>query len=73
MADLPRTGIQGLHTLPQQIWDDFELVFEKFLPGWNINGIYNLQAWRKRGRYPFQRCFIVLSPSHATRSANSFC
>jgi hypothetical protein len=32
MADLPRTGIQGLHTLPQKIWDDLKSIFEINLP-----------------------------------------
>ena len=36
------TGLQGHHVIPQQIADDFKVVFSQYLPGWDKNGAYNL-------------------------------
>ena len=36
--------IQGLDTIPQAIAKEFVKLFSKYLPGWNVNGIYNYQA-----------------------------
>ena len=36
--------IQGLDTIPQATAKEFIKLFSDYLPGWNVNGIYNYQA-----------------------------
>ena len=37
-------GLQGDHCIPRQIATLFEDVFIRNLPGWNLDGAYNLSA-----------------------------
>jgi hypothetical protein len=37
-------GMQGAHGIPQQSADEFRIIFDENLPGWNVNGGYNLSA-----------------------------
>jgi len=36
--------VQGHHVIPQAIYRDFRSLFDQGLPGWNIDGDYNLDA-----------------------------
>ncbi len=35
--------IQGMDTIPQQVEKVFGKLFERYLPGWSVNGKYNFQ------------------------------
>lgn len=36
--------IQGMDTIPREIARDFAPLFERHLPGWDVNGATNFQA-----------------------------
>jgi hypothetical protein len=44
MAGYGSQGIQGHHLFVQELMEDFGDQFSQLLPGWDVNGEYNLAA-----------------------------
>jgi hypothetical protein len=56
--------IQGLDTLPAQIFRDFKPIFDDLLPGWAITGEYNLQPGASTQRGAAQLQLLMQSGNH---------
>jgi len=37
-------SIQGHHVIPQAIYERCKVLFDNYLPGWKLDGDYNLDA-----------------------------
>lgn len=48
--------IQGMDTIPKEIARDFLPLFEKYLPGWSVDGKYNFQAGASCRRVVLNAC-----------------
>jgi hypothetical protein len=66
------TGLQGHHVIPQQIADLFKADFARYLPGWTVNGAYNLAPRAVNPQiasvgWEVPRAFARVHPPHHAR------
>lgn len=56
--------VQGLDTMPREVLEETEDLFDRLLPGWSNNGAYNFQPAASTQKAAAQLCVLVENGSH---------